>query len=306
MLYKDKKYYIEEINFFDELTRKQSLDLLTRVFKISTFTEDWWNWKYIKSPFGVAYGVCARDNETQNIVALRIVWLWKLSNGGKEIPAYQMVDTVTDPNYQRMGIFKNLTLAVLKHIDGNLIFNFPNHNSAPQNLKLGWIDNGNIPWLLCFSIPYISFNKNTSHGIFTEDFDQKVSYENYDMSCSKGFLTQWNNDLLKWRFAQNPLCTYYYYRYEETLIIYRIDSKKGLKMATVVFLSKLDKIILHAFSSFLFIKGILCFRYNAFNDYKYNFLENHTLNIKIKGQFRYFTRDLKNSIHLNIGDTDFL
>jgi GNAT superfamily N-acetyltransferase len=60
---------------------------------------------------------------------------------GKTILAAQSADTMTHPGYRNMGLFKalaNLTYTLCKQEGIRLVFGFPNQNSLPGFIKMGW------------------------------------------------------------------------------------------------------------------------------------------------------------------------
>lgn len=60
---------------------------------------------------------------------------------GKMILAAQSADTMTHPGYRNMGLFKalaNLAYTLCKQEGIGLVFGFPNQNSLPGFIKLGW------------------------------------------------------------------------------------------------------------------------------------------------------------------------
>lgn len=297
------KYLVERIDFHDVDTMKQSLDLLRRVFHQNIFTEKWWYWKYVASPFGQAVGACVRVADSRKIVAIRIAWKWEFISDSGVINAFQMVDTVTDPVHQGHGLFTKATRYVLEMIGDNLIFNFPNHNSAPLNEKMGWKELANIPWLMRFTcISFAGRKKRIQFGVCKEDTFEGMEFLNRSI-----LHTHYSTQFLKWRFANNPINKYMFFKYESSLIIYRIDKRSILKIATIMFFQKINSVTLSLFSSMLFKNGIYVMRYNAYNDSFYNELAKQRGTIKIKGEFRYFMRNKElNNLVINTGDTDFL
>lgn len=298
----DKNYYIQKIDFKDENTMIQSLSLLREVFNNEQFTIDWWKWKYLNSPFGEALGWSIVDRRIRKIVALRIVWRWKLKKGAKTIDAFQMVDTATSSSCRGMGFFKILTLEALKTIGNCVIFNFPNSNSAPLYIKLGWKELKNQPWLLLFSNPlYFSKSKYLSGKL--ENFDWEL-LKHYTNNMKEYWHTPWDERLLKWRFLECPNNQYYFFLYKNELIIYKIDIFKKFRIATIVY--SIGQDIFAIFSHFLFTRKIVAFRYNAYNNLNYQFLSEKKLCFHIKKKFKYYSYNYFEPLELTTGETDFL
>ena len=115
----------------------------------STRSRESWNWKYEKNVFGKPIHIVATSDE--RIVGFRSFWPWELVCRGQALKAYQPVDTVVHPDYQGQGLFARMnTITVKKAIElkTDVLFNFPNQNSLPGNLKLGWNYVAKLPWLV--------------------------------------------------------------------------------------------------------------------------------------------------------------
>ena len=120
-----------------ELTEKNINDFLSvhqAVFHQSELDIKWFKRKYIDNPYGDSFLAYAYS-DNGNVAAVRAFWRNDLGN---QI-AFQPADTCTMPEHRRRGLFAQLTKAVLNQIPSNVyIYNFPNDNSYPQYLKLGW------------------------------------------------------------------------------------------------------------------------------------------------------------------------
>ena len=108
-------------------------ELLSTVYGEITDPEHLY-WKHHNSPLGKSL-ITYAESVDGNMVAARAFWPM-YSQGA---PVFQPCDTVTHPDFQRRGLFSKLTLACLETLpDNSAIINFPNHNSFPGYLKLGW------------------------------------------------------------------------------------------------------------------------------------------------------------------------
>lgn len=100
-----------------------------------------WRWKHEQNPFGTSYVLCAYDDE-DTLVSLRTLMRWRLEGpGGTSVRAARPVDTATHPAHRRRGVFTALTHEAVEamHEEGTaLLFNTPNANSLPGDLKMGW------------------------------------------------------------------------------------------------------------------------------------------------------------------------
>lgn len=98
------------------------------------------DWKHRDNPFGRSPGMVATHDD--RIVGVRLFLRWELRCGDRLLRAVRAVDTATHPDYQRQGIFRELTLRTLDQLDReddlDLVFNTPNADSRPGYLRMGW------------------------------------------------------------------------------------------------------------------------------------------------------------------------
>lgn len=109
-------------------------------------TEEYWSWKHERNPFGPSIMLLAESDG--RLVGVRAFLRWRLRCGDETLEAAKPVDTVTHPEFQRMGIFTRLTTAACqqaRELGIRLLFNTPNRNSLPGYLKLGWNEVGTLP-----------------------------------------------------------------------------------------------------------------------------------------------------------------
>lgn len=107
---------------------------------------DLYRWKHDQNPIADSSRWVAIEDGI--VVGIRVYLRWQFERRGVVTDAVRAVDTATDPRYQGRGIFKALTLGALDQLrdDGvAFVFNTPNDNSRPGNLKMGWIELGNPP-----------------------------------------------------------------------------------------------------------------------------------------------------------------
>lgn len=91
-------------------------------------------WKHRDNPLGHSL-ITYAENSAGEMVAARAFWRMYSEN----TPIYQPCDTVTRPDFQRRGLFSSLTKMCLYVVESDAaIVNFPNNNSYPAYLKLGW------------------------------------------------------------------------------------------------------------------------------------------------------------------------
>ncbi len=103
-------------------------------------TEALWDWKHRENPFGSSLVLVAVSDS--QIAGVRAMMRWDLSTpSGEVLRCLRPVDTATDPAFERMGIFKNLTLSAIESAKAagiDMIFNTPNQASGPGYQKMGW------------------------------------------------------------------------------------------------------------------------------------------------------------------------
>ncbi len=109
-------------------------------------TPELWRWKHVDNPFGKSLALVAEADG--KIAGVRAMMRWDLDTAsGETLKCLRPVDTATDPDFERRGIFRSLTEAAVgtatdQGID--LIFNTPNKASGPGYLKMGWQEVGPI------------------------------------------------------------------------------------------------------------------------------------------------------------------
>lgn len=203
---------IREINSSDV---DQVIELLNSVFP-TKHSKDWWIWKYFNNPFGDSIIFVAEINE--KIVGLRSFWKWKLICRGITFSAFQPVDTVVAPHYKRKGIFTKLTIkAVESAIEKGAVclFNFPNKNSLPGCLKLGWEYVG-LDWYIApvtfrssWKLPFARGSRKELKC--PENYQLKENaLDNYNMkkTFSGTISTLKSAKFFKWRYNQHPYFDY--------------------------------------------------------------------------------------------------
>lgn len=126
------------------------VDLLTSVLgpgPAGERTPAFFDWKHRQNPFGHSAGLLAeRDGQ---IVAVRLFLRWRFELHGQPVLAVRPVDTVTHPAHRGGGLFRDLTLDLLRRLQDagevDLVFNTPNANSRPGYLSMGWKPVGTMP-----------------------------------------------------------------------------------------------------------------------------------------------------------------
>lgn len=147
-------------------------------------------WKHKLNPVGASVIAFAYDGE--KLVAARAFQRAYSFSNDKVI--YQPCDTVTHQNYRKKGLFRKLTQLCLDSIDirNSLIINFPNDNSEPAYLKLGWSKYHNLSKEYSFSCVNVGKPINNEDVLIWCKNQKDTNFSNY----------------VKWRFIENPNIKY--------------------------------------------------------------------------------------------------
>jgi len=136
----------------EESDKNEVLSLLNSVFNEQQRSniqrdEAFWNWKYRSSPFGNSL-LTVVESENK-IVGVDNLWPWEFSCRGEKLRAFQPCDSAVHPDFRGMGLFTKTrikSVEIAKEQGFDFLFNFPNQNSLPANLNLGWHFLGRLKW----------------------------------------------------------------------------------------------------------------------------------------------------------------
>jgi len=161
------------------------------------FSIDLFIWKHLKNPFGKSFGFLALE-DNMNVVGVRMMMRWNLSLDGDVVKAVRPVDTATRIDYRGKGVFRKLTSQCLQSVGGkcDLVFNTPNKNSLPGNLKMGWKKIDNLPnFKIGIINPFVSSIRSFSISVDEIDLKNKQFLSSSATHCT--------NHFLKWRYKSN-------------------------------------------------------------------------------------------------------
>lgn len=126
---------IYDCRFSGEVDDKFINDFISverEVFK-NNYSKELFIKKYINNPFGESVVAVVYLNGKP--VAARGLW----RNDINSQPAYQPADTCVSGACRGRGIFTQMTECSIKMLNSNdVVYNFPNQNSYPGYIKMGW------------------------------------------------------------------------------------------------------------------------------------------------------------------------
>lgn len=170
-------------------------------------TEALFRWKHFDNPFGRSIILVA--DAGGRIAGLRAFMRWELRDPkGAVVRAVRPVDTATHPDFQRMGIFRNLTMAALDvaRSDGtNLVFNTPNAQSGAGYRKMGWSDVQPIGALVRPKRPWR--RSPADRSLLIPGGRAPTASDALDRPAT-GLRTPRTADYRRWRFVQHPTAGY--------------------------------------------------------------------------------------------------
>jgi predicted N-acetyltransferase YhbS len=105
--------------------------------------QEFFAWKHDDNPFGVSPAWVA--TEGGEIVGFRTFLRWELARGDERMRMVRAVDTASDPDHRKKGVFRRLTERAVGELTAagyDAVFNTPNSRSRPGYLKMGWIELG--------------------------------------------------------------------------------------------------------------------------------------------------------------------
>lgn len=109
-----------------------------------TQSPEWFDWKYADNPYVDHVPVFVAEIAGE-IVGARPFMAFQMRLGDKTAIALQPSDTMVSPDHRRRGLFTRMTERAIDYYEGRepwFFFNFPNSQSRPGYLKLGWQEVG--------------------------------------------------------------------------------------------------------------------------------------------------------------------
>ena len=257
------KYYIWD-GSKEELQEHNSL--LNFVFKNRDRAPEYLYWKHLENPLGKSIITYAKHDG--KIIGARAFQPTLY----RDKYFMQPCDTVTHPDFQRMGVFSLLTKLALDQIGSNVaVMNFPNNLSLPACLNAGW-----------------EFHRRKKPNIGLNPYDSTVFNRELKIPEVKLQLSKLKNKVWKeyceWRFISKPAAEYRYFFINKNLVIvneYRMSY--CIKISNDSCSAQIKKTI-----------PFLCYSYNS--EQKFNFIERLIHRLTKRGTHMVLLRsqDLKN------------
>jgi GNAT superfamily N-acetyltransferase len=123
------------------------LALMRRALGWADVSARFLEWKHLENPFGPSAMWIALDGD--RVVCFRAFLRWEMQDAaGRTVRAVRAVDTATDPDFQRQGLFRRLTTDAVDELGAqgvNLVFNTPNKASLAGYRSMGWQELGRLP-----------------------------------------------------------------------------------------------------------------------------------------------------------------
>lgn len=213
------KFKILKSGEVDEKTENEIMICFNETFSQKK-SKLYFDWKFRNNPFGDSIHVLAYLNNI--MISSRV--FWRLDLADKE--AYQCVDTSVLSEYHGKGIFRKSTESGLKFLKEKIIYNYPNKNSFPAYLKLGWGENP----------------------------PSKIKFNLFHIVARDTPIINWSKKKLIWRFKDNPEAIYYSCSFQNKYLILRkkkgfyfsigkVNFDLGLENVSPILLFSYDKIV---------------------------------------------------------------
>jgi len=233
----------------DRSTVRLLVSVLARVFQDDAQDDEWFLWKHHGNPWGPSIVTYAIDDSTGEVVAVRALWRWQLVWRGRGYTAFQPCDTATLRDHQRRGLFTGLTelaLAQARSAGAEVLFNFPNPNSTPGDLKMGWQPSGRLltlckPTRLVRSLRHVLQRNRALGSRFVPTPPNAAAASRNDLLAYAGLRPPETSqlsgartpDLLLWRFGLHPHTPYVVAVDDTCGFVYRTGQRMGMRMISI-------------------------------------------------------------------------
>lgn len=170
-------------------------------------TLEHWKWKFTESPSG--RGIIKLMFDGEKLIGHRGAIPMIVSIQGVDTPAAIMVNTLTHPDYQRLGVSTCLADAIYDEARQHgikFVYNFPNPNSYPLYLEIDdWemLDKRNA-WQKQLRGKSASARSHSSSIKQVKRFDQRVNRLWNRVKQDYAVIVPRTEQFLNWRFTEHP------------------------------------------------------------------------------------------------------
>jgi GNAT superfamily N-acetyltransferase len=234
----------EQLNYeeFVDMQLQAFAEIIRETGVRDLFSAPYYRWKYA-TPFGCAKIAQVRDNgvlvAANSMYPLRIAW------AGGTLPVWQSCDTATHPKARGKGYFMKCLKALKQELkDGDIFFGFPNKNSMPGFIKLGWSHRGDVnTWVRVLPGRRLSaYPKIKEIGEFGEPQDRF----NRELLPMGGPLLERTSSYMNWRYRRHPVNSYSAFAWiengrHEGVLVMRQARITGRDLAIVMEVLALDR-----------------------------------------------------------------
>ncbi|MBW1971579.1 MAG: GNAT family N-acetyltransferase, partial [Deltaproteobacteria bacterium] len=177
-----------EVREIEEKDCEQITSLFIDVFKKPMGKEDKGSkhffWEYINNPFGKVKVALAFDEN--KLIGANCLLPIKLNIMNKDVKATLSFDSMIHPDYQKKGLFTNLSIRLYNYVTNKnffITYGFPNTNSYYVfNKKLNWKEIGKLPLLIKPLKTYTFINRKIKNNFISRtiacifDFFLKINF----------------------------------------------------------------------------------------------------------------------------------
>ena len=200
-------------------------------------TPELWRWKHVDNPFGKSLALVAEADG--RIAGIRAMMRWDLETAaGEHIRCLRPVDTATDPDFERRGIFRALTEAAVgtatdQGID--LIFNTPNKASGPGYIKMGWQEVGPIGVMVRPLLRRTGPAPDDMAPDLADFFKSGTDAAGAPVTDrpARGLRTPRTAGYMQWRFAGHPTARYRAIDHKGQTALLRANHRSGRREVVV-------------------------------------------------------------------------
>jgi len=195
-----------------------------------TRTEQLFAWKHFNNPFGRSLLLVAEEGG--RLAGIRAFMRWDLAGpDGGYLRCVRAVDTATHPDFQRRGVFRQLTLAGLDLAASSgidLVFNTPNEKSGAGYLTMGWNEVGPVGVMVRPGAGLLRPNEGAwEPGGSAPTSESLAAAGEWFHRPPRGWRTPRTPEYLRWRFASHPTACYLISGVADGVAIGRANRRQG-------------------------------------------------------------------------------